>query len=322
MNLGLEELFEDFNASPRTRQWCAALEDMVERSLDSKTNGNLQRWQEALVGLPQYEIGEVSLKGDAICCQGTIVDSGMLKEKLMALKPWRKGPFQLFDIFVDTEWRSNMKWERLRQQVEFEGKDILDVGCGNGYYGWRMLGEGARRVVGLDPYLLYVVQFAMLRRFFGEQLRNYVLPVGDTILPNNLRLFDVVFSMGVLYHRKSPIDHIQYLAHALKQGGELVLETLIIEGGGQELLLPQDRYAQMKNVWFLPTTQLLQRMIERCGFVDVRVLDITPTTADEQRATEWMTFDSLPNFLDPQDPSLTVEGYPAPLRAILKARKS
>ena len=127
--------------------------------------------------------------------------------------------------------------------------------------------------------------------------------------------------MGVLYHRKSPIEHLQALGHALKMGGTLVLETLVIEGPDHQVLIPESRYAQMNNVWFLPTCSLLERMLLRCGFVDIEVLDLTVTTAEEQRSTDWMKFESLPNFLSPQDQTRTVEGYPAPKRAIVSARK-
>jgi tRNA (mo5U34)-methyltransferase len=78
----------------------------------------------------------------------------------------------------------------------------------------------------------------------------------------------------------------------------------------------------MKNVWFLPTCALLERMLHRCGFDRVEVVDVTQTTVEEQRQTEWMTFDSLDSFLDVDDPNRTVEGYPAPLRAIVLARRT
>ena len=63
-------------------------------------------------------------------------------------------------------------------------------------------------------------------------------------------------------------------------------------------------------------------MLERCGFTDIRVVDSTRTTVEEQRSTDWMTFESLADFLSPTDHTRTVEGHPAPLRAMLLARKS
>lgn len=320
--LGHQELFSVLAATNRGAAWSRSLQQATEEAFAEGQNGNLPRWQEALEELPHLQ-GTPDLRADAVTCRGSIdeADRQRLKTALEGLKPWRKGPFDLFDLFIDTEWRSNLKWQRLAPHLDLRNKDILDVGCGNGYYGWRMLGEGAASVVGLDPNLLFVMQHAALRRYLGPRAPHFIFPAGDTIIPTNLRLFDTVFSMGVLYHRKSPIEHLMLLGQALKQGGQLVLETLVIDGDDHQVLIPEDRYAQMNNVWFLPTCALLCRMLCRCGFKNVRVVDVTRTTVEEQRSTEWMTFESLPNFLDPADPNLTVEGYQAPTRAIVLASR-
>ena len=182
-----------------------------------------------------------------------------------------------------------------------------------------MAGEGARLVVGLDPYLLYVVQYQAIRHFVGPDIPAYVLPLGVEALPTNLAAFDTVFSMGVLYHRRSPMDHLLTLRDALRPGGELVLETLVIDGNEGEVLVPEGRYAQMRNVWFIPSVPTLASWLRKCGFQQINVLDVTSTTVEEQHSTEWMTFKSLPDFLDPHDLKRTVEGHPAPQRAIVTA---
>jgi tRNA (mo5U34)-methyltransferase len=109
------------------------------------------------------------------------------------------------------------------------------------------------------------------------------------------------------------------LKGCLRQGGELVLETLVIEGGADEVLVPEDRYAQMRNVWFIPSCLALEGWLKRCGYRHVRLIETTKTTSEEQRSTDWMRFQSLTDFLDPENPSLTVEGLPAPRRAIFLA---
>jgi len=103
--------------------------------------------------------------------------------------------------------------------------------------------------------------------------------------------------------------------------GELVLETLVVDGDENTVLVPGDRYAQMRNVYFIPSAPALKQWLEKCGFVDVKIVDMNITSTDEQRRTEWMTTESLADFLDPADASKTVEGYPAPLRAVLIAKK-
>jgi tRNA (mo5U34)-methyltransferase len=198
---------------------------------------------------------------------------------------------------------------------------VLDVGCGNGYHAWRMLGEGARLVIGIDPTQLFVMQFEAIKHFLGQHHPVHLFPLGIEQLPPEIKGFDTVFSMGVFYHRQSPFAHLTELRGALRHGGELVLETLVIEGGEHQVLVPQGRYAKMRNVWFIPTTKVLHKWLQRAGFNDVKLIDVSVTTVEEQRSTQWMWFESLADYLDPRDRNMTIEGYPAPRRAIFVARR-
>jgi len=241
------------------------------------------------------------------------------RDLLQQFCPWRKGPFKIGGTSIDTEWRSNLKWDRIADHVEWRDRRILDVGCGNGYFGWRMLESGAQSVVGLDPFLLFVMQHEVVRRLAGDA-PNYVLPVTDSCLAPRLNAFDVAVSMGVLYHRTSPIDHLQMLRESLRPDGQLALETLILESEEPTVLVPEGRYAKMRNVWFIPSPSMLTLWLQRTGFRDIKTIDVTPTTSTEQRKTDWMTFESLSDFLDSGDSTRTAEGYPAPVRAVLTAR--
>ena len=173
-------------------------------------------------------------------------------------------------------------------------------------------------VVGIEPAVLFNLQFAALQCYL-QRPDIGLLPIGIEALPPDLGLFDSVFSMGVLYHRRSPIDHLYQLRGLLAPGGELCLETLVIDGRAGQVLVPEGRYARMRNVWFLPSVPELLNWLRRCGFTDARVVDLHPTTVEEQRSTDWMSFESLAEALDPADPRRTVEGLPAPLRAVLVA---
>ena len=124
--------------------------------------------------------------------------------------------------------------------------------------------------------------------------------------------------MGVLYHRQDPLEHLRALRAQLRPGGELVLETLIVDGA-TSVLTPADRYARMRNVWQIPDRDTLLRWVESVGFRQPRIVDVTATTTSEQRTTPWMPFESLAQALDPADPSRTIEGYPAPVRAVVIA---
>lgn len=316
---GLFDAMRDTELEP----WLKLLPEQIEKGLNIERHGNLDRWQQVIDSLPDYLPQETELNTSAIRVtqKAALSDEQreQLMQRLMQLMPWRKGPYHIHGVDIDTEWRSDWKWDRLSDQIQpLKGRTILDVGCGNGYHGWRMLGEGAQLVLGIDPSALFVMQYRAIRHFLGD-LPMYVLPLGIEAVPDNLHAFDSVFSMGVLYHRRSPIDHLLQLKSCLRPGGELVLETLIIEGDEQQVLVPQGRYGKMRNVWFLPSAKAMQLWLARCGFKQIRLLDISTTSTEEQRATEWMSFESLSDFLDPNNPSLTVEGHPAPVRAVFCA---
>ncbi|MEZ9647269.1 tRNA 5-methoxyuridine(34)/uridine 5-oxyacetic acid(34) synthase CmoB [Vibrio sp. 10N.261.52.C2] len=287
-------------------------------------HGDFDRWLRALNKIPQDVPDQVDLKNSVTIGSSTPYHTGELKKLESLLKtfhPWRKGPYTVHDIHIDTEWRSDWKWDRVLPHISpLKNRSVLDVGCGNGYHMWRMLGEGARLTVGIDPSHLFLVQFEAIRKLMGDDQRAHLLPLGIEQLPK-LEAYDTVFSMGVLYHRRSPLDHLIQLKDQLVSGGELVLETLVIEGDENAVLVPVDRYAQMRNVYFFPSARALKRWLEQVGFEDVRIVDENVTTIGEQRTTEWMTHNSLPDYLDPNDPSKTVEGHPAPRRAILVATK-
>lgn len=287
-------------------------------------HGDLQGWLDALRALPDltpasYELKDRVRIGERAQCDDA--QRAVLNERLFSLHPWRKGPFELFGTHLDTEWRSDWKWERLVSHISpLQDRNVLDVGCGNGYHCWRMAGEGARLVLGVDSHLLFVMQYWAIRHFLRDP-PVWVAHLALEELPERLQAFDTVFSMGVLYHRRSPLDHLLALRDCLRSGGELVLESLVVEGSEGMTLLPRGRYARMPNVWFLPASATLVTWLEKCGFKDVRVVDEDWTSVQEQRSTSWMRFESLPQALDPDDPRRTIEGYPAPRRAILVARK-
>ena len=295
--------------------------EICARRLDQPTNGDLKRWVAALADLPSAQGRQLDYSDSRVRVVGPSVDPTPLRETLMRFHPWRKGPFEFLGLPIDTEWRSDWKWNRIARAVDLKQKSVLDVGCGNGYYGWRMLEAGASIVMGLDPILRFLMQFEVFDRYETGPRRNFVLPMVDTDLPEKLNAFDVVFSAGVLYHRTSPIDHLRSLAGALVPGGKLVLETLVIQDDQPSVLVPEDRYGQMRNVWFIPSLEMLFRWLRRTGFEDIKTIDITPTDTNEQRSTDWMTFQSLADFLDPEDSSKTIEGYPGPIRATVVATK-
>lgn len=298
----------------------AQLANWQKQNIDNRFN----QWLNSIKHLPSitpYQIDllhSVTVKAQEPLSAG---EQQRITQLLKNMMPWRKGPFHLYGIDIDTEWRSDWKWERLINHIDnLEEKTVLDVGCNSGYHLWRMIGAGAKLAVGIDPMALYLCQFEAIRKLLGNDQRAHLLPLGIEQLPK-LNAFDTVFSMGVLYHRRSPLDHLYQLKDQLVDGGQLVLETLVIDGELHQALMPGERYAQMRNVYFIPSVPTMINWLCKCGFSEVKMVDISPTNLEEQRKTEWMTSDSLADFLDPNDLSKTIEGYPAPLRAVFIAKK-
>ena len=282
-------------------------------------HGDYPRWQAALDRLPAVETGW-RIESGRLVAGAPVAEPEALAGLLKTWIPWRKGPLSLGGVAIDTEWRSDWKWDRLAGAIDLSGRRVLDVGGGNGYFGWRMLDHGARSVLGCDPSVLFALQHQVIEHFAGPAPHR-VLALRLEDLPAELERFDIVFSMGVLYHRRDHRAHLADLAARLVEGGELVIETLIIPGSGHECLFPAGRYARMRNVHALPTQQLLGDWLDEAGFGDLHCLDITATGVAEQRSTEWMPFQSLEDALDPQNPEHTIEGHPAPLRTVIKARR-
>lgn len=304
--------------------WLETLPAQMRQWQQHEQHGEFAKWCRLLAKLPPLPANVTTdIKDSVTVGNAENIDTytqnqitGLLKQFM----PWRKGPYHLFDIHIDTEWRSDWKWDRVVPHISsLKDRTVLDVGCGSGYHMWRMLGQDASCVIGIDPTQLFLIQFQAIKHFIPDK-RIHFLPLGiEAMQPVNA--FDTVFSMGVLYHRKDPIQFLTQLKHQLRKGGELVLETLVVDGDETTVLMAGERYAQMRNVWFLPSTAALTVWLERVGFTDIKVVDVNTTTLDEQRSTEWMTTQSLKDFLDPDDPSRTIEGYPAPQRAVMVATR-
>ena len=233
--------------------------------------------------------------------------------------PWRKGPFMINDLVLESEWDGDMKWQRITRHIKpLESKHVLDVGAGNGYFTLRMAIEGAKRALGIEPFLLFNYLFRAIKSMIESPLRALLLPVSLEDMPKK-PIFDTVFSMGVLYHQRDHMAHLSQLREMMAPNAEHGIDTLILENLEDYILIPKDRYAQMRNVYSLPSIKTLKSWLNDANFKNVRVVDINKTTTVEQRNTPWIGENgaSLVDFLDPLDDSLTIEGYPAPKRAIV-----
>ncbi len=242
-----------------------------------------------------------------------------LEAALRSLMPWRKGPLSYFGIEIDGEWRSNRKWDRVAPVLpDLKGKRICDVGCNNGYYLLRMLGGDPELLLGIDPVARYWFNHRLHQLYLNDP-RLHMELLGAEDLDLFPRFFDVVFYMGILYHRRSPVDSLSSVAACMKPGATLILESSGIPGDEPYCLIPESRYLKAPGYWFLPTAKALSHLLNRTGFGDIEIFHTHKLERDEQRQTDWARFESLEHFLDGEDGEKTVEGYPAPVRLYARA---
>ena len=282
---------------------------------------NIKPYQDAIATLPVYSDVKVTL-GDSVTVEIEAMDEKETKQieaTARLMLPWRKGPFGINDLFIDSEWQSQIKYNLLEPHFDLKDKIVGDIGCNNGYYLFRMLSHSPKKLIGFDPSAIYYSQFQFIDHFVRSEIVYELLGVEHVEFYEHK--FDVLFCLGVLYHRADPVGMLKSLFKGLNKGGELILDTFMIDGDDEICLTPKDRYSKIPNIYFVPTVNALKNWCYRAGFETVEVLETMVTESNEQRKTEWIQTQSLEDFLDPNDPSKTVEGYPAPKRVYIKAIK-
>ncbi len=280
---------------------------------------DIKPMRELLKCLPVAEHVAITL-GDTISIEDPSFEhSDFVEQCAKALMPWRKGPFKLFDTFIDSEWQSFIKYNLLEPHIHLEGKIVGDIGCNNGYYLFRMLSQNPKKLVGFDPSALYKTQFDFINHFIQATITYEMLGVEH--IPFYEHRFDTLFCLGVLYHRSDPIQTLKSLYQGLLPNGELILDTFMIDGDMPVALSPAKSYSKIPNVYFVPTVPALYNWLERAKFREIELLEIKKTDTHEQRKTAWIYGESLENFLDPTNPDLTIEGFPAPKRVYIRAKR-
>jgi len=282
-------------------------------------NGNITKWTKAIDIANALPKGKVVLNSPYIQIQNNDINSSVLIDALEKLLPWRKGPFMFNQVRLDSEWQCDLKWQRIKKYIKpLKNKTVLDVGAGNGYFTLRMAMEGAKKALGIDPFLLFNYQFQAIKSLIDSPLEAMILPIRLEDMPKK-PIFDSVFSMGVLYHQRDHMNHLNNLKAMMAPDAELILETLVVDGEKGYSLIPNDRYARMRNVHCLPSIKTLKSWLIGANFQNIKVIDVTKTSPKEQRRTSWIGKNaaSLEDFLDPNNSSYTIEGHPAPTRAII-----
>ncbi len=109
------QLLSDRWRNSALEAWRLLLPEQFASGMSVKRYGDIPRWRTALAALPELRVNTTQFDTSAVGCDGPINTSekAALENALRGLHPWRKGPFELFDITIDTEWRSDWKWQRL-----------------------------------------------------------------------------------------------------------------------------------------------------------------------------------------------------------------
>ena len=300
------------------------LEILQNKKSECRTWKNVEPWYLQLQESSKIEKNNLSIDYGDWFSVGTKEDVSIEEQEIIlqtakSLIPWRKGPFKIFDLEIDSEWQSNIKYNLIRPFFDLKDKVVADIGCNNGYYMFRMLEDKPKRLVGFDPSPLTLHQFEFINHFVKSDIVYEMLGVEHLEFYNHK--FDFIFMLGVLYHRADPVGTLKSLARGLNSKGEILIDTFMIDGDEELCLTPNKRYSKIPNIYFIPTIPALKNWLERAGFEHIEVLATTVTTSEEQRKTIWSFDQSLEDFLDPNDNSKTVEGYPAPKRVYVKARK-
>lgn len=235
--------------------------------------------------------------------------------------PWKKGPFTLFGKQIDSEWNSYLKWQRIKPYIgDLSGKRVADIGCHNGYFMLRMIPNNPEVVIGFDPVPKLFYNFKMLQKFIRSS-KVFFEPLGVEAFKYFKSFFDKILCLGLLYHRTDPIQTLRDIHGSLKKGGEIIVDSQGISGEGSYCLFPEKKYAGARGVWFVPTKDCLINWLRRARFKEITCFYEETLSPEEQRATPWAPVASLSDYLDVSQPSLTIEGHPAPKRFYLKATK-
>lgn len=300
------------------------LEDLKKKKEKCRTWKNVKPWYEQIKKLSQIKKSDFKVSLEDCITIGekeeiSLEDFNLINKVAKSLIPWRKGPFDLFGLKIDSEWKSNIKYNLLRKYFNLKDKVVADIGCNNGYYMFRMLEDRPKRIIGFDPSALTLHQFEFINYFIKSDIIYEMLGVEHLEYYNHK--FDFIFMLGVLYHRPDPVGTLKSLAKGLNNKGEIIIDTFMIDGKEEVCLTPNGRYSKIPNIYFIPTIPALKNWLIRSGFENIEVLAITTTNSEEQRKTDWSFEQSLEDFLHEEDKSKTVEGYPAPKRVYIKANK-
>ena len=196
--------------------------DIFLNNKNFRKHGTHRQWLDILKALPNINTKYLDYSGNQIVIgrpnEINATEIKILENELFKLNPWRKGPFNIFGLEIDSEWRSEKKWERIKNYLpNNKGMRIGDLGCSNGYYAYKLLGLSPELIIGMDKTALFIIQF-LSTKFYTKQIQELlILPCSAEEFSQENFDFDLILSMGILYHVKNPESHINTLNKLIKK---------------------------------------------------------------------------------------------------------
>jgi ubiquinone/menaquinone biosynthesis C-methylase UbiE len=120
-------------------------------------------------------------------------------------------------------WRSHVEaFTFLRHIGDLNGKNVLDLACGEGFYSRVLKSQGARDVTGVD---LSEKMIALARRQEEETPMGIHYEIGDAKTLRSNNQYDLVVAAYLLNYAKNPQEldaMLQTISRFLKPGGRFV----------------------------------------------------------------------------------------------------
>ena len=178
-----------------------------------------------------------------------------------------------YDATVDLSDRNNS--HTLMIELVGSNRDVLDVGCANGFLG-SVLKERGCTVVGVE---LDAADAEEAKAVLDDVIVGNVeeLDLVETLGPGR---FDVVIFGDVLEHLRDPLSPLRQARHLLKQGGCVVISIPNVAHGSVRLSLLRGEFPY-RDLRLLDNTHLrfftqksAQRLLTENGFVVREVVGI------------------------------------------------
>ncbi len=133
--------------------------------------------------------------------------------------------------------RDRLQTERgLLSLLNFSGKNVLEIGCGEGYFSEMLIAEGAS-LIAIDPD---EKKLAITKKKLQEHIDKFDCRVmsGDDLFIFDDNLFDFVFFSYSLHHHPEPIKAIVEAYRVLIPGGEIIVIEPVANGEYCRFLAP------------------------------------------------------------------------------------